>query len=140
MILLDINFWLAISFDSHVHHQAAIAWMQSAAQESCCFCRVTQLGFLRIATNRKMYPLEALTMNEAWRVYEELINDERVAFAEEPKDIETAWRNFTQRRSFSTKIWADAYLAAFAKTANLELITFDKGFAQFAGLRLTIFS
>jgi len=36
--------------------------------------------------------------------------------------------------------WADAYLAAFAKTANLELITFDKGFAQFAGLRLTILS
>ena len=29
-----------------------------------------------------------------------------------------------------------AYLAAFAKLAGLRLVPFDKGFAQYAGLRL----
>lgn len=57
-------------------------------------------------------------MSEAWRVYEELLNDERVSFAEEPIDIEVAWRAFTRHRSFSTNVWADAYLAAFAVIRN----------------------
>jgi len=140
MNLPDINFWLALAFDSHVHHAAATSWMQTADKHSCCFCRLTQLGFLRLATNRKVYPNDALPMNEAWRVYAELFDDERVVFLEEPKDIDIAWKAFTQLRSFSTNVWADAYLAAFAKTIDLELITFDKGFSQYKGLRYTILS
>ena len=34
----------------------------------------------------------------------------------------------------------EAYLAAFAMTANLQLVTFDKGFSRFAGLTCTILS
>lgn len=131
---------MAISNDSHVHHAGAVTWMQSAGPNSCAFCRVTQLGFLRLSTNKKAYSLDALSMVDAWRVYENLFDDDRVVFAEEPVDIEIAWRAFTQLRSFSTNVWADAYLAAFAKTADFELITFDKGFRQFKGLRHTILS
>ena len=39
MQLPDINFWLALAFQSHEHHASAKAWMQSAADQSCCFCR-----------------------------------------------------------------------------------------------------
>ncbi len=118
MNLPDINFWLALTFSSHFHHPAATAWMNSAGRQSCYFCRVTQLGFLRLLTNRKAFPVDAVSMNEAWRVYEELLNDERVSFAEEPIDIEVAWRAFTRHRSFSTNVWADACLAAFAVIRN----------------------
>ena len=31
-------------------------------------------------------------------------------------------------------LWTDAYLAAFAKCAELRLVTFDKGFTRFPGL------
>lgn len=65
MYLPDINFRLALSFQSHFHHASAKAWMQSADVASCCFCRVTQMGFLRIATNPKAFPNDALPMNEA---------------------------------------------------------------------------
>jgi predicted nucleic acid-binding protein len=34
----------------------------------------------------------------------------------------------------------DAYLAAFAITGGLELITFDKGFSKFGGLRYAVLS
>ena len=50
MFLPDVNFWLALTFQSHSHHASANAWMQTAAQHGCCFCRVTQMGFLRLAT------------------------------------------------------------------------------------------
>src|SRR5258708_7599103 len=135
MHLPDLNFWLALVFQSHVHHTTAKAWMISAAPQSCCFCRVTQLGFLRLSTNRKAFPADALPMNRAWQLYDELVSDDRVIFAEEPDDIEVTWRNNTQSQLFSTNVWTDAYLAAFAVAANLEIVTFDKGFSQFARCR-----
>ena len=66
------------------------------------------------------------------------MSDPRVAFAVEPADIENHWRTFTQHRSFSPQVWSDAYLAAFANAGKLQLVTFDKAFAQYAGLNCTI--
>ena len=140
MHLPDINFWLALAFESHHHHASAKAWMQTAGDQTCCFCRLTQQGFLRLATNRKIFPLEAVSMRDAWGVYDVLLSDVRVAFANEPEDIELSWRVLTQSTLFSTNAWADAYLAAFAQTADFEIITFDRGFVQYKNLRRTILS
>ena len=98
------------------------------------------MGFLRLATNRKAFPLDAVPMNQSWQLYEDLFNDVRSAFSDEPDQIEATLKVFTQLRTFSTNVWTDAYLAAFAKTGNFELVTFDKGFAQYKDLRLTILS
>lgn len=138
MHLPDINFWLALAFDSHAHHPVAEEWIESAATQSCLFCRVTQMGFLRLSTNRKVFPLDALTMANAWQRFDELLSDERVAFAEEPDDIESEWRGVTQLQTFSTNVWTDSYLAAFAQAADLEIVTFDKGFSRFQNLRVTM--
>ena len=138
MHLPDINFWLALAFESHAHHGAAKAWMLSVTGQSCCFCRSTQLGFLRLSTNRKIFPQDARTMREARDLYDELLSDIRVVYAEEPQEMETTWRSLTPGRQYSTNVWADAYLAAFALTADLEVITFDRGFSQYQNLRCTI--
>jgi len=138
MQLVDINVWLALVIQSHANHLAAMTWMRSASKRSCCFCRVTQMGFLRLVTNRKIYPLDAVPMNQAWQLYEQLLTDHRVIFVEEPMGIDIPWRNLTMLTTYSTNVWTDAYLAAFALTADLEMITFDKGFAQFTELRHTI--
>lgn len=140
MQLPDINFWLALAFQSHGHHGAAKAWMLSATEQSCCFCRLTQLGFLRLSTNRKIFPQDARTMREAWDLYDELLSDIRVVYAEEPEETEATWRSLTPGSLYSTNVWADAYLAAFALTADLEVITFDHGFSQYQNLRCTILS
>lgn len=77
-------------------------------------------------------------MSEAWQAYDELLTDHRIVFAEEPGDIEIAWRKLTQLLTHSTNVWNDAYLAAFAQTAHLEIVTFDRGFVQFANLKFTL--
>lgn len=140
MFLPDVNFWLALAFESQQHHASARNWMQLAAPRSIFFCRVTQLGFLRLATNLKAFPIDAVPMNQSWRLYDEISADERVGFAEEPDRIEWQLRMYTQLQSFSTNVWTDAYLAAFATTADFELVTFDKGFMQYRNLRRTIMS
>jgi toxin-antitoxin system PIN domain toxin len=140
MNLPDINFWIALSFKTHVHHGSAKAWMQQAGKQSCCLCRVTQMGFLRLVTNPKVLRGDAVSMAQAWCACDELISDERVVFAEEPEGIEAAWRSLTQRQTFSPNLWSDAYLAAFAHAADFAVVTFDKAFAQYKNLRLTILS
>lgn len=138
MNLPDINFWIAVSFQAHVHHGSAKAWMQQAGKQSCCLCRVTQMGFLRLITNPKVLRGDAVSMAQAWRAFDELISDERVAFAEEPGGIEDAWRSLTQLQTSSQNVWSDAYLAAFAQAAAFEVVTFDRGFTQYKNVRVTV--
>jgi uncharacterized protein len=139
MHLPDINVWLALTFDSHVHHPAAKTWFDALPDDAICyFCRLTQIGFLRLATNRSVFGKHALSLQDAWQKYDSYMSDPRVAFAEEPADLEKHWRSFTQTRSFSPHVWNDAYLAAFALAGNLHLVTFDKAFGQYSGVNCTI--
>jgi len=138
MFLPDINVWLALAFDSHLHHRAAQNWFDALSEQVCFFCRMTQQGFLRLATDANIVGKRAVTLPRAWRMYDDYLSDARVAFAAEPDSIETHWRAWTQRRSRSPKIWNDAYLAAFARAAQLQVVTFDKGFAQFKDLNCLI--
>ena len=71
-------------------------------------------------------------------LYDSYLSDPRVVFVAEPAGLEVRWRAFTGRQSFSPHVWNDAYLAAFALVAGFELVTFDQGFAQYAGLASTI--
>jgi len=139
MFLPDVNLWVAMSFRGHSHHTSAKTWFEQVAEGECSFCRLTQQGFLRLATNPSALGKEAVSLLQAWEKYDALLTDPRVVFSEEPAGIETHWRAYTRRRTFSPNLWSDAYLAAFAKAASLELVTFDKGFAQFKGLRCVMF-
>jgi toxin-antitoxin system PIN domain toxin len=138
MHLLDINVWLGLAFKRHKHHISAIAWFNSIGQTRCCFCRLTQMGFLRLASNPQAMGISAVTLQQAWQAYDALFADPRVGYVEEPAGIDPVWRSLTQHQSFSPKVWNDAYLAAFAQTVDFEVITFDQGFAQHQGVRCTI--
>jgi hypothetical protein len=137
MYLPDVNLWLALTFESHVHHVAAKAWFDKSAEAGCAFCRITQQGFLRIATNPKAFSEEAVTLAVAWRLYDALLSDPRITFADEPAGLEAGWRAYTTRRRFSPKVWNDAYLAAFSRSAGFTLATFDRGFSQYRDLECT---
>jgi predicted nucleic acid-binding protein len=66
-------------------------------------------------------------MSEAWDLWDEVCADERVAFLPEPEAVEPEFRRLSSLRTSSLKVWADAYLVAFATVAGLKLVTFDKG-------------
>lgn len=139
MHLPDIDVWLALTFDAHLHHPSAKTWFDGLSNNAICyFCRLSQQGFLRLATNPTVFGHHARTLPDAWQNYDTLLSDPRVAFAEEPADLERYWRMFTQNQSFSPKVWNDAYLTAFARAGNLELVTFDRAFAQYANVTCRI--
>lgn len=132
--LADINLWLALTFSGHDHHRAAVEWFDGIDAGSCAFCRMTQQGYLRLASNPAVFKSDALSMTDAWQAYDALREDERVGFIAEPPGIEVNWRDWTRSAAFSPKLWNDAYLAALSTAAGLKLISFDNGFGQFPGL------
>ena len=64
-------------------------------------------------------------MTEAWALWDRVWADTRVSFLPEPANIEKDFRAYSRLSSPSPKVWADAYLLAFAAVAGLKVVTFD---------------
>ena len=84
------------------------------------------------------YGNPALTNRQAWEAHEAFLEDDRVAWAEEPNGLETQWLALSTRDTASPKLWMDAYLAAFALTGGYRMVTNDSGYSQFQGLNLLV--
>jgi uncharacterized protein len=143
VVLCDSNVWLALALSGHVHHGAARAWFESIDEPaSVFFCRATQQTLLRLLTNPsvlKPYGNPPLTNRQAWQVYDALRADDRIAFrVEEPTGLEPEWKRLALRGTASSKLWMDAYLAAFARSGGYRLVTTDAAFRQFRGLELEL--
>ncbi|MGH9739501.1 MAG: TA system VapC family ribonuclease toxin [Candidatus Acidiferrales bacterium] len=130
----DINVWVALVYRGHQHHSIAAAWFEKLASVQSVFCRVTQLGFLRLVTNAAVMGAEVKSERYAWDLYDQLRDDNRVSFYSEaePDRIDAALRTLTASRGVASHQWPDAYLAAFAASADLKLVTFDRGLGRLA--------
>ena len=142
MKLPDVNVWLGLALSGHSHHNAARVWLdRQEAADSIFFCRSTQQRLLRLLTTTEVlacYGIPPLTNREAWGVIGSFMEDDRIAFANEPPGVEEAWKDLALRNTPSPKLWMDAWLAAFALCAGCEMVTTDKAFKQFKRLRLRL--
>lgn len=141
--LLDVNVFLAISIESHVHQQSATSWWNTVQRpDELLFCSATRLSFLRLLTTATVFrglSRPPLGNHEAWSVLDALLADARVGCVTiEPPGLESVFRVFAGRPSSSPNLWMDAYLAAFASAGGYRFVTFDQAFRQFDGLDLLL--
>jgi uncharacterized protein len=135
-VLLDINVLLPLTYGAHVHHLAAVAWLDTVQQDgNLLLCRVSQLGLLRLLNNPVAMGADVQSGNEAWETWDALLADDRFRFADEPEGFEAEFRGLSTTFAHQPKRWQDAYLAAFALATDVELVTFDTGFRSFPSLR-----
>jgi toxin-antitoxin system PIN domain toxin len=125
-----VNVWLALTHRVHPDHDAAATWGESLDSLSTVyFCRFTQLGLLRLLTNRSAMGENVLSQSEAWCAFDAILTNPGNRMMEEPPGIDPVFRQFTDRNEASTRQWADGYLAAFAVAAGIQLVTFDRALA-----------
>jgi len=120
----DVNVWMALVLENHVHRQVAQTWWQ-ATDSTIAFMRFTEMSVLRLLTTPAAMSGKPLSIDDAWRVYDRLFEDERVSFIPEPAAAERHFREFASGRAASPKLWADAWLLGFAQAAEGTLVTFD---------------
>lgn len=128
--LLDVNVLVALTWPNHVHHRAAGAWFATGAGDGWATCSVTESGFVRVSSNRRVIPTAA-TPGEAVDVLRRLRrlsghhfwhDDVSLADCDEV-DVEAlnGYRQVT-----------DAHLVALAARRGGRLVTFDRSVAQMA--------
>lgn len=124
----DVNVWLALTYDRHVHHTVAKRWFEHSDKEArLCFCRFTQISFLRLLnTSAVMGEDGVMNQAEAWHVYDQWVENAGAMLLEEPAAIEPSFRAFSRQARPAPKDWADSYLAAFASVAGVRLVSFDQ--------------
>src|ERR1700675_312093 len=131
-LLPDINVWLALTYDRHVHHAIARRWFDHLAPRArLFFCRLTQLGLLRLLCSPAVMGSDLPKgQQEARKAYDRWLEDERIEFLEEPAELAPKFRALNRSAQASPKEWADSYLLAFAAAADLRLVTFDPALRQ----------
>ena len=123
--LPDVNVWLALASRRHVHSPTCAGWLSSIESGEVMFCRVTQMGLLRLLTNEAVMGSDVISSSDAWRVYRAILADRRIQFAAEPFALELEWKKLSSFDRPMPKVWTGAYLAAFARSAGMQLVTLD---------------
>lgn len=136
--LPDMNVWIASVVLGHPQHGTATAWFQEAENDTVAFCRVTQMGFLRLLTNQQVMGTSVLAAGTAWKLLEAMRRDDRILFAAEPAGMEKAWRDITPQSGSGANFWTDSFLAAFARVTGHTLVTFDRGFLKYKSISARI--
>lgn len=141
MDLVDVNVLVgAFRADSDLHH-ASRGWLDSALVDAVPVTILPEvaIGYLRVVTNPRVW-VEASHSAQALEVLDELCRSPSVAVAEAPA---TRWRRFIAllaAHDVRGNDLHDALLAAAAIELGATLVTFDRGFTRFDGLRLRVLS
>jgi hypothetical protein len=130
--LPDLNVWLALSWANHMHSGAAWTWFSSQGDNRFFFCRLTQIGLLRLLTTSAVMGKDVRTIGEAWKVYDRWLQDSRVGIRQEASELDAAFRAATRSvsRLSSPKALGDCYLLAVGQVTDATLVTFDRGLAS----------
>ncbi|MGA9060595.1 MAG: TA system VapC family ribonuclease toxin [Terracidiphilus sp.] len=130
LIFPDVNVWLALNYEKHIHNRVVVEWYETLVHATIfVFCRHTQMGLFRVLSMEPVMKQDSMSQAQCWEVYDHWIDSGLAFVAQEPPGLESCMRERTQEKLVSPKVWADAYLGAFAEAGNLTLVTFDRALA-----------
>lgn len=75
-----------------------------------------------------------LNLGSAWQVYDNWLDDPRVEFYPEPREMDATFRrvSFPFASQSASKAVGDCWLLAFAIQINATLVTFDRALYEFS--------
>lgn len=136
MILVDANLLLYAHDTRSDHQDEARRWLEKAFGEEVDvrLPLVTLLAFIRIGSDPRLYA-QPLSMEEATAIVRGWLARSNVAIAT-PGDRHWAiLGDIAQAGQARGPVAMDAHLAALTIEHGAELMTTDRGFARFPGLR-----
>jgi uncharacterized protein len=136
VILVDANLLVYAVISDYDQHAAANAWLDGQLNSPIRVGLpwISVLAFLRIATNPRIFP-DPLPMQEAWRRVTRWLDLPNVWCPETTERHRPLLERFLSGVASSSKLVADAHVAALAIEHGLVLCSTDGDFARFDGLR-----
>ena len=128
--LLDVNTLVALAWPNHVHHAAAVDWFTSSSKLGWATCPVTESGFVRVSSNRKVVP-SASSVGDAVLVLQQLRSQPGHRFWSDDVSIATC-SEVDITKVVGYRQVTDAHLLAIALRNKGTLVTFDKAVRSLA--------
>lgn len=139
LCIADVNVLLPILSSDHPHHRVAAAWWDEREAGEIGMCLPVRMALLRLLSNRHVMGSSVQRPEAAWAAVEALVSDPRmVPIHEVPSGHSALWRRNVGGREPTPDLWTDAWLAALAQVLGCEMVTFDRGFRAFKGLKLRL--
>jgi uncharacterized protein len=126
--LLDVNVFLALLSENHIHHPIVTAWFNTPGLQ-WAICPFTEAGFLRNATAPRS---GQITMSEATAILTRMAHAPGYHYLPIAADWQTLCSPFF-KRLYGTRQVTDAYLLGLAVRDGLILVTMDKAIMHLAG-------
>ena len=126
--LLDVNTLVALAWPTHVHHAEAINWFSDHMPAPWATTSVTQAGFVRVSSNRKVLA-DARSPAEAAAVLRSLTELDGHELWTDDLDLVRAPGMMLDKLSGYRQV-TDAHLLALAIRHNGRLVTFDRAVAD----------
>jgi toxin-antitoxin system PIN domain toxin len=132
----DLNVLLAASRTDHPQHDPASRWLQQAI--AACdtgsdiqILPMVAAGFLRLATNRKIFVVP-MRINAAVDFVESLLAIPGVWIPELGREWSTL-KQMSRAHNLAANDISDAWIAAAVRILGSRLVTFDRGFTRLLG-------
>lgn len=136
MILPDINVLVYAARDDTPVYARYRAWLEAALEgpEPVALAAPVIAGFLRLVTNPRVFA-QPSTLDDALLFVDAACGAPAAVMPALSERVAGILADVCRRSGATADRVPDAYLAAVAIDLDAELVTADRGFARFAGLR-----
>ncbi len=138
MNVLDANVLLSLARADHSHHPAALAWWEDSTSRGEPFTvpDVMWVAFARLSTDRRIFSVPS-TFQQAWAFAESMIGQPTYLRFGYDADILSEFTRLAREANATGNLTTDAYVAATASALGGAVVTFDRDFRRFDGVRVT---
>lgn len=129
-VLLDVNVLIALTHAAHVHHGLVQGWVQAQGQLAWASCTVTQLGFVRLASQPAIGGAST-SPSAALALLDQLLDHPGHQFWPDGTEV-AASPALRSQLVVGHRHITDAYLLGLAMQRGSAMATLDRGLAAIA--------
>jgi toxin-antitoxin system PIN domain toxin len=136
LVVVDANILLYAVDAASAHHERSRSWLDAslAGAEAVGLAWVALLAFIRIGTSRAILPAP-MTVDEAVGQVEAWLGAPAAVIAQPTARHASVLRGLLRETGTAGNLTTDAHLAALAIEHGAEIVSYDRDFARFAGVR-----
>ena len=136
MVIVDANVLLYAVDRASAHHEPSRSWLDGslAGAEAVGFAWIALLAFIRIGTNPSILP-HPMTADDATGQAAAWLEAPAAVIAEPTPRHAAVLRGLLRETGTAGNLVTDAHLAALAIEHGADIVSYDRDFARFTGVR-----